>query len=66
MFNNDEMKAYLLFQEYSLYFCNEFNVLFQCRRILIDKLSESELKLIKQMGQNFLLPIALQHISSDD
>lgn len=56
---------HLLFLKYSLNFFNNFNALYQSREILIHKLSESCEQLIKQMGQNFLVPIVLQKISID-
>lgn len=62
-FNNNEIKAYLLFLKYSLNFLNNFNALFQSRKTLIHKLSETSEQLIKQMGQNFFLPGVLNKIS---
>lgn len=63
--NNDTIKAYLLFLKYSLLSFNNFNALFQSRKILIHNLVESSEHLIKQMGNNFLLPNLLDHISLD-
>lgn len=63
--NNDSIKAFMLFLKYSLNFFNNFNALYQSREILIHKLSESCEQLIKQMGQNFLVPTVLQKISID-
>lgn len=63
--NDDRIKAYMLFLKYSLNFFNNFNALFQSRKILIHKLTKSSEQLIKQIGQNFLLPARLQNISSD-
>lgn len=62
-FNDNKIKAYLLFLKYSLNYFNEFNALFQSRKILIHKLSETSEQLIRQMGQNFLLPDVLNNIS---
>lgn len=61
--NNNEIKAYMLFLKYSLNFFNNFNALFQSRKTLIHKLSKTSEQLIKQMGQNFLLPGVLNKIS---
>ncbi|KYN01137.1 hypothetical protein ALC62_08056, partial [Cyphomyrmex costatus] len=63
LLNNDSIKAYLLFLKYSLLFFNSSNTLYQSRKILIHKLSEICEQLIKQIGQNFLLPAALRDIS---
>ncbi|XP_032673098.1 uncharacterized protein LOC116844993 isoform X2 [Odontomachus brunneus] len=62
---DDYIKAYMLFLKYSLHFCNNFNTLFRSRKILIHKLSECSNQLIRQIGQNFLLPASLQNISLD-
>lgn len=61
--NNDRIKAYMLFLKYSLNFFQNFNALFQSRKILIHKLAKSSEQLIMQIGQNFLLPASLQDIS---
>lgn len=53
----------MLFLKYSLKFFNEFNALFQGRKILIHKLAETSERLIKHMGYNFLLPTVLKNIS---
>lgn len=63
--NDNRIKAYMLFLKYTLNSFNEFNALFQGRKILIHKLAENSEYLIKQMGQNFLLPNALKEISLD-
>lgn len=63
--NDKVIKAYMLFLKYSLIFFNTFNALFQSRKILIHKIAENSEQLIKQMGQNFLLPNALENISND-
>ncbi|EZA55675.1 hypothetical protein X777_04184 [Ooceraea biroi] len=61
--NDNKIKAYMLFLKYSLHFFNEFNALFQGRKVLIYKLSESSEHFIKQIGCNFLLPAALKNLS---
>lgn len=63
--NNDYTKAYMLFLRYSLYFLNNFYVLFQSKKILIHELFERSCQLIRQIGQNFLLPASLKNISLD-
>ncbi|XP_024872448.1 uncharacterized protein LOC112455009 [Temnothorax curvispinosus] len=61
--NDNKIKAYMLFLKYCLKFFNQFNAFFQGRNILIHKLAESSEHLIKQIGNNFLLPEALKNIS---
>lgn len=63
--NDNVVKVYMLFLKYSLNFFNNFNALFQSKKILLHKLSESSEQLIRQIGQNFLLPAALKEISAD-
>ncbi|KAL6419771.1 hypothetical protein ACFW04_014435 [Cataglyphis niger] len=58
--NDNKIKAYILFLKYSLNSINDFNALFQSKKILIYKLTESSEHLIKQMECNFLLPNALK------
>jgi hypothetical protein len=55
----------MLFLKYTLHSFNDFNALFQTRKILIHKLAESSEHLIKQMGQHFLVPNTLKNISMD-
>lgn len=40
LLNNDEIKAYILFLKFSLKYFNDFNILFQSRKLLIHKLSQ--------------------------
>jgi len=62
--NDDSIKAYLLFLKYSLNFFNHFNALFQSRKILIYKLFINSQQLIRQIGQNFMIPEALKDITT--
>ncbi|XP_067214127.1 SCAN domain-containing protein 3-like [Linepithema humile] len=62
--NDDSIKAYLLFLKYSLNFFNHFNALFQSRKILIHKLFINSQQLIRQIGQNFMIPEALKDITT--
>lgn len=45
-FNDEYVKAYLLFLKYWLYFFNNFNILFQSRKILIHKLYNNSEQII--------------------
>lgn len=63
--NNNKIKTYMLFLKYTLHSFNDFNALFQSRKILIYKLAESCEHLIKQMGHNFLVPNTLKNIFAD-
>lgn len=45
--NNNSIKAYLLFLKYVLNFLNNFNALFQSRKILIHKLCENSQHIIR-------------------
>ncbi|XP_067212375.1 SCAN domain-containing protein 3-like [Linepithema humile] len=60
--NDESIKAYLLFLKYSLHFFNNFNILFQSRKILIHKLYNSSQQIIHQIAQNFMVPEALKDI----
>jgi len=62
--NNISIKAYLLFLKYSLNFFNNFNAIFQSRKVLIHKLFEESQQLINEIGQNFLTPESLQNINT--
>ncbi|XP_070529870.1 SCAN domain-containing protein 3-like [Cardiocondyla obscurior] len=53
-FQDNLIKAYLLFLKYSLNFFNTFNALFQFRNILIHLLYKNSRQLILQFGQNFV------------
>lgn len=63
-FNDNSIKAYLLFLKYSLHFFNSFNALFQSRNILIHKLYLSSQQIIHQIALNFMVPETLKHIST--
>ncbi|XP_067211624.1 protein FAM200A-like, partial [Linepithema humile] len=60
--NDNFIKAYLLFLKYSLNFFNNFNALFQSRKVLIHTLFENSQRLIREIGQNFLIPQAVKCI----
>jgi len=60
--NDNSLKAFLLFLKYSLHFLNTFNALFQSRKILIHKLFETSQQIIRQIGQNFIIPETLEYI----
>ncbi|XP_067217224.1 zinc finger BED domain-containing protein 5-like [Linepithema humile] len=60
--NDNCIKAYLLFLKYSLNFFNEFNALFQARKVLIHTLFENSQQLIREIAQNFIIPEALKCI----
>ena len=62
--NDNTIKAYLLFLQYSLNYFNKFNALFQSRKILIHKLHSSSQKIISDIAQNFMFPETLKHIST--
>lgn len=51
--NDNSVKAYILFLKYVLNYFNNFNALFQSRKILIHKLFESSQQLINQLAQKF-------------
>ena len=63
--NDKVIKAYMLFLKYSLIVFNKFNAFYQSRKILIYEISENGVRLIKQIGKNFLLLAALRNISND-
>lgn len=48
--NDNFIKAYLLFFKYSLNFFNNFNALFQSRKILIHTLFENSQRLIREIA----------------
>lgn len=56
LLNNNTIKAYLLFLKYSLNYFNNFNALFQSRKILIHKLFISSNQILSQIAQNFIFP----------
>ncbi|XP_070511914.1 protein FAM200C-like [Cardiocondyla obscurior] len=62
--NNNKIKAYFLFLKYVLNFFNNFNGLFQSRKILIHKLYVSSRQLIHQLAQNFMTVEALNNIKN--
>lgn len=64
--NNNSIKAYLLFLKYVLNFLNNFNALFQSRKILIHKLCENSQHIIRQIAQNFVISEALKNIDTLD
>ncbi|KYN10385.1 hypothetical protein ALC57_17483, partial [Trachymyrmex cornetzi] len=52
--NDILIKAYLLFLKYSLNFLNNFNVLFQSRKVFTHTVYERSQQLIYEIGQNFM------------
>ena len=64
--NDPIIKAYILFLKYSLYFFNNFNIIFQSRDILIHTLFKYSRQQIHQLGQNFLKLEALRNIDNLD
>jgi len=63
LLNDSTVKAYILFLKYSLNYFNNFNALFQSRKILIHKLFINSNQLIVQIAQNFIIPEALNNIA---
>ena len=61
--NDDSIKSYFLFLKYSLNFFNNFNALFQLRKILIHKLFEMSHRLIREIGYNFMTSNSLKDIT---
>ncbi|XP_020293553.1 uncharacterized protein LOC109859588 [Pseudomyrmex gracilis] len=66
MLNNDKCKAYVLFLKYILIFFDRFHALLQTQKIVIHKLAKSCEQLIKQVGCNFMLPVAMNNITSNN
>lgn len=64
--NDNVIKAYFLFLKYVLDFLNNFNALFQSRKILVHKLFESSQKLIYQLAKNFMTVNSLKYINNLD
>lgn len=60
--NDHFIKAYLLFLKYSLNFFNNFNALFQSRKVLIHTLFENSHRLIREIETNFVIPKVLENI----
>jgi len=64
--NDNTIKAYFLFLKYVLNFFNNFNALFQSRKILVHKLFESSQQLICQLAKNFMTLDSLKCINNLD
>lgn len=60
--NDESIKSYVLLLKYSLNFFNNFNALFQSRKILIHKLFEISQRLVSEIGQNFMTLDSLKNI----
>ncbi|CAI6359908.1 unnamed protein product [Macrosiphum euphorbiae] len=60
---NPYTKCYFLFLKYALNYLNTFNALFQSREIMIHKLFDQSLNLMKIICQNFVKPSLLDNIS---
>lgn len=56
-------KSYFLFLKYSLKYFNEFNALFQSRKVLIHALTHESIKILKAIAQNFVKSEALNDIN---
>ncbi|XP_034248085.1 uncharacterized protein LOC117649413 [Thrips palmi] len=55
-------RAYFLFIEYSLNFFNQFNALFQSKSVMIHKLRDKSIELLKDVCQNYLMPENVERI----
>eukprot|EP00102_Acyrthosiphon_pisum_P015002 XP_008185353.1 PREDICTED: uncharacterized protein LOC103310057 [Acyrthosiphon pisum] len=60
---NPYTECYFLFLKYALNYLNTFNALFQSREIMIHKIFDQSLNLMKIICQNFVKPSLLDNIS---
>jgi len=64
--SNPFTKAYLHFLEYVLNYSNEFNATFQAREVLVHKVVDESLKLLKKLCQNFIQPRELARLQTSN
>lgn len=57
-------RAYFLFMDYTLNFFNKFNALFQSKSVMIHRLRDESIQLLKDLCQNYLMPENIDRITT--